>query len=272
MRGDHLSASSPPGSCDLATMREGQRGTDACKLSLLSPGLSWMQTALWISAKRWPRGCPTEEWGMGPWEGRSRILGPLTLRAKSDLADQLIPCQTPSLISTIFLTQLTNLQSQRAYYFWKPSPSPDRTFRGFFLSLYWSWCRYPLPTEDFRSSPLPLGQRLWGQVFCSNPNPTLPQLHCCLVDNLYLTFCNPVDCSPPGSSVYGICQARIPERVAISFSRGSSQPRDRTGISCIAGRFFTRWAIGEVHPVEWPWTTWGSMPQFWLISHCSCGS
>ena len=40
-----------------------------------------------------------------------------------------------------------------------------------------------------------------------------------------LTLCNPVDCSPPGSSVYGIPQTRILEWVAISFSRGSSQPR-----------------------------------------------
>ena len=51
-------------------------------------------------------------------------------------------------------------------------------------------------------------------------------------------FCDPMDCSPPGSSVHGIPQARILERVAISFSRGSSQPRDQTYISCIAGRFF----------------------------------
>ena len=45
-------------------------------------------------------------------------------------------------------------------------------------------------------------------------------------------------CSPPGCSVQGILQARIPEWVAISFSRGSSQPRDRTQVSSIAGRFF----------------------------------
>ena len=52
-------------------------------------------------------------------------------------------------------------------------------------------------------------------------------------------LCNPVDCSPPGSSVRGILQARILEWVAIPFSRGSSLPRDRTWVSCIAGRFFT---------------------------------
>ena len=40
------------------------------------------------------------------------------------------------------------------------------------------------------------------------------------------TLCDPMDCSPPGSSVHGISQARIQEWVAISFSRGSSQPKD----------------------------------------------
>ena len=59
------------------------------------------------------------------------------------------------------------------------------------------------------------------------------------------TLCNPVDCSPPGSSVHGILQARILEWVAISFSRGSSWPRDRTQVSCIAGRRFNLWATRE---------------------------
>ena len=52
------------------------------------------------------------------------------------------------------------------------------------------------------------------------------------------TLCHPVDCSPPGSPIHGILQARILEWVAISFSRGSSRPRDRTQVSCIAGRHF----------------------------------
>ena len=46
-------------------------------------------------------------------------------------------------------------------------------------------------------------------------------------------FCDPMDCSPPGSSVHGILQARILEWVTISFFRGSSQPRDGTCIFCI---------------------------------------
>ena len=52
-------------------------------------------------------------------------------------------------------------------------------------------------------------------------------------------FCDPMDYSPPDSSVHGISQSRILEWVAISFSRGSSQHRDQTQVSHIAGRFFT---------------------------------
>ena len=50
------------------------------------------------------------------------------------------------------------------------------------------------------------------------------------------TPCHPMDCGPPGSSVHGILQARILEWVPISFSRGSSQPRDQTRVSCVSRR------------------------------------
>ena len=62
----------------------------------------------------------------------------------------------------------------------------------------------------------------------------------CLVTPSYLTPCDPMDCSPPGSSVHGILQARTLEWVAIPFSR--RWPRDRTQVSCTAGRIFTIWA------------------------------
>ena len=66
------------------------------------------------------------------------------------------------------------------------------------------------------------------------------------------TLCNSMDCNPPGSSVHGILQATVLEWVAISFSRGSSQPRGRTPIPCIADRFFTIWATGEaLRPGAW---------------------
>ena len=51
-----------------------------------------------------------------------------------------------------------------------------------------------------------------------------------------------MDCSLPGSCVHGTFQARVLEWVALSFSRGSSWPRDQTLVSCIAGRHFTVWA------------------------------
>ena len=54
-----------------------------------------------------------------------------------------------------------------------------------------------------------------------------------------------MDYSLPDSSLHEILQARVLECVAIPFSRGSSQPRDGTWVSCIAGDFFTIWAISE---------------------------
>ena len=68
---------------------------------------------------------------------------------------------------------------------------------------------------------------------------------CVSVAQLCPTICDPMDCSPSGSSVHGIPQARILEWIAIPFSRGISQPRDRTKVSCITGRFFTVWATGK---------------------------
>ena len=63
-----------------------------------------------------------------------------------------------------------------------------------------------------------------------------------LVSQLCLTLCDPMDCSPQGSSVHGIFQARILEWVAIPLSRGSSRPSDWTLVCSIAGRFLTIWA------------------------------
>ena len=60
------------------------------------------------------------------------------------------------------------------------------------------------------------------------------------------TLCDPMDCSLPGSSVHGIFQARVLEWIAISFSRGSARPRDRTQVSCMVDRRFTIWATREV--------------------------
>ena len=65
-----------------------------------------------------------------------------------------------------------------------------------------------------------------------------------LVAKSWLTLCNPMDCSPLGSSVHGISQARILEWMAIPFFRWSSQPRNPAHASCI-----DRWIL-------YPWATW----------------
>ena len=79
-----------------------------------------------------------------------------------------------------------------------------------------------------------------------------------LVIQLCPTLWDPIDCSPTGSFVHGIFQARILEWFAISFSRGSSWPRIQTWVSCIAGRFFIVWATREavngwpsLNPCSW---------------------
>ena len=66
------------------------------------------------------------------------------------------------------------------------------------------------------------------------------------VTQLCPTPWDPMDCRPPGSSVHGMVQARILEWVAISFCKGSSQLRDQTQVSCIAGWFFYHWTTKEV--------------------------
>ena len=95
------------------------------------------------------------------------------------------------------------------------------------------------------------------------------------------TLCDPMDSSLPDSSAHEILQARILEWLAISFSRGSSRPRGRTWVSCIAGRFFTIWATREslsilAYLVGRKNFTWESRPKYldtsqantrWLLLH-----
>ena len=99
---------------------------------------------------------------------------------------------------------------------------------------------FVLPIEAFSPYPHPLHPY----------SPAELGVVCCLVAQLCLcpTPCKPLYYSPPGSSVHGIPQARILEWVAISFSRGSSSPRDQTQVSRIAGLCFNLWATREA-----PW-------------------
>ena len=92
-----------------------------------------------------------------------------------------------------------------------------------------------------------------------------------LVAQSYLTLCDLMDWSPPSFSVHGILQARILEWVAILFSRGSSQLRDRTWVSSIAGRLLPSEPSGKPTtlargPFEYTWC-YGTL-QFWSQLCC----
>ena len=106
----------------------------------------------------------------------------------------------------------------------------------------------------------------------------LPTFVVCLVVKSYLTLCNLMDYILPGSSVHGISQARILEWVAITFFRGSFQPRDRTQVSCIAGVFFTTKPPGKPHRYSFFWGEWDKSMSKWIMGadvdtwiHIFCG-
>ena len=91
------------------------------------------------------------------------------------------------------------------------------------------------------------------------------------VAQLCPALCDPMGCSLSGSSVHGIFQARVQEWTAISFSRGSSQPRNQIQVCCIAGRRFTVWATREARIMKWfcysllQWTMFCQNSPPWFI-------
>ena len=93
-----------------------------------------------------------------------------------------------------------------------------------------------------------------GLVILSSPQHSSPCCCYCLVAKLCLTLCHPMDCSPLGSSVHGISQARILEWVTISISRGSSRARDQTCISCIGRWVLYLGATREAHSSPLPFS------------------
>ena len=110
---------------------------------------------------------------------------------------------------------------------------------------------HPFPSETMEQySAVKRDERLIQLSMWRNPeNPTLSErsqtpkaAYCMILSEVAQscpTLCDSMDCSLPGFSVHGIFQARVLEWVAISFSRGSSQPRNRTRVSCIVDRHFT---------------------------------
>ena len=119
-----------------------------------------------------------------------------------------------------------------------------------------------------RNSWLPRGTGVRDKLGDQNRHKYTVCVHTCAA-HLYPTLRHPVYCSPPGSSVYGISQVRILKWVAISYSRGSSRPRDQSCISCVSCidrqivYHCTSWEASPIHsvlrcaqsgPTLTPWT------------------
>ena len=125
--------------------------------------------------------------------------------------------------------------------------SPPGSFvHHFFWQEYWSGlpCSPPgdLPNPGIESrSP-----SLQADSLPTKP-PGKPTI---LAEWMKVTQSRPTLCDPKDYIVHGILQARILELVAVPFSRGSSQPQDRTQVSHIAGGFFSNWAIGEASSLK----------------------
>ena len=85
----------------------------------------------------------------------------------------------------------------------------------------------------------------------------------------HVQLCDPMDFSLPGSSVHGISQARIWKWVAVSFSRGSSQPTNQTRVSCTGSRILYRWATREAQVQSFTFLPTVCKFPFSLLS-CQC--
>ena len=107
------------------------------------------------------------------------------------------------------------------------------------------WCFYPIKLSSVDLLDL------WASKTCNSQPRSRTQLSKTQVTQSCQTLCDPVD-----YTVCGILQARILEWVAFPFSRGSSQPRDWTQVSCIAGGFFTNWTIREAPRTQLTYSRW----------------
>ena len=118
-----------------------------------------------------------------------------------------------------------------------------------------------LPPPHFNQLKICLPLSQYCAEFSSLQAPSRICMLLFLVSKSCPTVCYPMDYSPPGFSVHGISQARILEWVTFSFSRGSSQPRDQTRVSCIGRGILYHWATREALTLK--------LPQFCCLGrHC----
>ena len=131
------------------------------------------------------------------------------------------------------------------------SPDPCWVLREGNGRILWNYSGHTWALVGFTLSGWPSG-KFWSSRIT---------MHVCMcsVAQACPTLCDPMDCSPPGSSRHEILQARLLEWGAIPSSRGSSQPKDRTHVPCAAGGFFTAEPPGK--PPEWQHTPSSPKPE-----------
>ena len=157
------------------------------------------------------------EWKWHPpsWNGLGKVLmplGSLPFRSHSPTA-QLGPSVWISLADSWFVSRHSISTFSNPFYI----------LRSYLCSLYSSWVIAGSCSKNVNGSFI---QQILS-TYCVEPDTVLSFVHSgCPVTQLCLILCDPMDCSPLGSSVHGISQARILEWVVISFFRASSQPRD----------------------------------------------
>ena len=124
----------------------------------------------------------------------------------------------------------------------------DSSVHGVFQARILEWVTIPFSRGSFQPRDQTQVSCIVSRFF--NVWATREAIYMCKPKNKHMLLSsvwllNSMDCSPPGSSVHGILQAGIMEWVAISFSRGPSQPKDQIQVSCLAGGFFIVWATRE---------------------------
>ena len=123
-----------------------------------------------------------------------------------------------------------------------------------------NWCSWAVVLEKTLESPLDCkeikavnlkGNHSWIFIGRTDAEAKAPMCWPSAVKMKVAQSC-PTLCDPMNYTVHGILQARILEWIAVPFSRGSSQPRDWTQVSCFAGKFFTNWTTSDVRN----WLIW----------------
>ena len=201
----------------------------SCLLSLI---LGFIASESILKKKETPSYIPSELWTM--CLVAMEITYPLASWTDKHDSIPRFPITKKNVIIPYVVNHLYNLYGT---HWWRLQCIISWLFWLWIMAVTWLYLPLTFSRLDWRNVQICSWAVKWS---CSQSCPTL---------------CDPIDCSVPGSSVHGIFQATVLEWIAISFSRGSSQPRAWTQVSRIVDRRFTVWATKEVLSlVKWKWS------------------